>query len=812
MKRFVRMAGRVVLALALLALVAVGAGYLHARRAWPRTEGTLALSGLRGPVSVYRDAWGVPLIFAADEHDLFFAQGFVHAQDRLWQMHLGRALGRGELAALFGEPALPSDRMVRTLGLRRAGEQALLLLEPDTRAAAEAYSEGVNAFLDGDPTLPIEFALLGAKPARWEPLDSMLVGENIALAMSLDFPFELLRVRLAAVVGEARTRELLPSYPPGFPVTLPDHHEAPRAAGRADLAALLGALSGHPWGSNAWVVHGSRSATGKPLLANDMHLGLPLPSIWYENALSAGRYAVAGFSLPGAPFVAAGHNRRVAWGLTSMCSDVQDLYREKIEGDRYLYQDAWVPLSVSFESVPVKGKPPVRLRIASTRHGPLINEAFATLGADRLPPLSLRWAAREGGTLFNALAALDRAQGWSDFHGALAGWHSPSLNFLYADVDGNIAYQSTGRIPIRAQGHEGFFPAEGWTGTSEWQGFIPYEDLPSRVNPPEGYLVSANNKVVPDSYPFHLAQAWGDPYRAARITQVLAANPRVTLEDMRALQADTFSLPAQALRPYLMKVQPAGELEARAKALMEGWDLRLEARSAAAAIYFVWYTHLLDETLGDELGAFWKDFRAEAMRETPLLVELMAKGDSPWFDDVRTPQKETRDQISARAWHQTVAYLAERFGAEPSEWEWGKLHTMSFVHLPLGRSGIRPLELLFNSRPVPASGDPFTVNATVNDPGVTYAVVSGPAQRFLADLSALERSRSSTTTGQSGLLFHPHREDQAEPWSRVEHHPMLFERAAAAAAKELLTLVPRGGTAIARKREGSPDPGQRDER
>ncbi len=783
----------------LVGLLAAGwsGGWLYLRSAWPQMSGELAAPGLIDTVEIRRDSVGVPHIFAKNEHDLFFAQGYVHAQDRLWQLVLGRALGRGELSKMLGQAALESDKATRTLGLVPAAKKDLELLTPDARAAINAYVDGVNAFLASGAQLPVEMTILGVKPGKWEPLDVMLVAESIQLAMSLNSYYEVTRVRLSNAVGE-RGGELIPLYPADGPTTLTRADEPQREAPvRSTLPPLLGALAGLPGGSNAWVVHGSRTTTGKPLLANDTHLGLALPSIWYENGLHAGRHQVVGFSFPGAPFVAVGHNGHVAWGVTNMCSDVQDLYLEKLDDPKAPtaaeYQGVMEPLGVRQESIEVKGGAPVPLVVRSTRHGPLVNEVL--FGAKELPPVSLRWAAREGSTLFNALEAIDRAQDWKEFRQALRAWDSPSLNFVFADVDGTIGYQGTGRIPMRAGDRHGTRPAEGWTGAHEWTGFIPFEELPFAINPPAGFIVSANNKVAPDSYAHHLTDDWGDPFRVQRITDVLAKNPHVSPDDMRALQADDASLPAEALLPFLLKVKPSGALEQKAFAQLEGWDRRFTTSSTAASVYYVWYATLLDEIIGDELGeALLKDFRPVALTHTPLFIQMMKSGDSPWFDDVRTPEKETRDELSARAFTQAVAWLSGRLGPDPTQWRWGRLHTMTFAHQPFGMAGIKPLEWLFNTHTVEASGEPYSVNATFHNTDVPFAVASGPAQRFVADLSNLGASVGSTPVGQSGLSLHPHREDQVDAWAHVTHHPMYYGREAAMAAPgETLTLHPPKG-------------------
>jgi penicillin amidase len=806
--------GRIALVVLGLGVVFSGAGYIHVRRAWPETAGVVVAHGLRGEVEIRRDAWGVPHIRATTERDLFFGQGYVHAQDRLWQMVLTRGLARGELAAMFGEAALDADRATRTLGLVRGAEKGLLLLSADAREAIEGYCDGVNAFRTSGNTLPIEFGLLGVEPPPWTPLDVLLVGEAMSLALTQNAALEVIRSRLRARVGDERAKDIMRAYPAGAPVITatrepgpgsdergPAPHDAvparalstsalahdARAADAGDRLRRYGlaVLSGRAGGSNSWVVAGSRTATGRPFLANDTHLGLDLPSVWYENGLYGGAYAVVGFSLPGTPLVTIGHNERIAWGITNMNTDVEDLYLEKLDSPtaptRYEASGEWKPLQTLVEHIPVKGGSTVDHRVAFTNHGPLVNEVLP--GAKELPPLALRSTVREtGGTLFNALAALDRAHGWEEVRAALRSWDRPSLNFVYADVDGNIGYQATGRAPKRVQGHDGTAPVEGWTGAFEWTGIVPFEELPSSFNPPSGFLVAANNKVAPDSYPNFLAYDWADPYRAARITEVLAKGDKLTVSDMRSLQADTLSHPARALVPFLLAVTPANDVEREALDIVRCWDFRFETDASAPSIYYAWYNRLLDEIIGDELGdAFTKEFHEIAMLHTPTLVDWLAQGESPWFDDVRTPARETRDVIIGRAFSNAVAWLGKRFGGAPArQWRWGALHTMTFAHRPLGQSGIAALEWLFNSRTVAAPGEGYTVDANNTETDQPFIVKFGPSQRFIADLAKLDGSLSATPVGQSGLLFHPHREDQVDLWKRVDYHPMLFRPAESA--------------------------------
>jgi penicillin amidase len=796
--------GRVlmVIGLVLLALIVALAGAMSwfVHRPWPQVKGEIAVQGLTAPVQVIRDTWGVPHIYAEDEHDLFFAQGYVHAQDRLWQMEFNRRIGNGTLSAALGEATLDTDRFLRTLGLRRAAEKDLALMDGETRAILQAYADGVNAYIETHrDRLPLEFTILGIDPAPWTPVDTLAWGKVMAYSLCGNYDYELLRARIIAELGAEAAQQLLPPYTGGAPVVVPPearsynwlrgtHADNPDA-----LAAWLGG-SNADWGSNNWVVHGSRTATGKPFLANDMHLGLDMPSIWYENGLHGGAFDVVGYSFPGVPMVIVGHNQRIAWGVTTLPADVEDFYIEKLDDPanptKYEFKGEWQDLQVVREIIEVKGGQPETLDVFITRHGPIMNDVLD--GMEDAEPLALQWTALEGTYLFKGVFLIDLATGWDEFRQALSFWDAPSQNFVYADVEGNIGYQSPGKIPIRAAGHQGLVPVPGWTGEYEWQGFIPFDALPRSLNPPAGFLVSANNKVTTDDYPYHLAYEWSAPYRAQRISDLLAADDNLTVADIRTIHGQTYSLPAEALRPYLLVIQPENEQQARALDLVKGWDLYLEADRAGASVYQVWYWFLVQNTLRDELGDdLMEEYLGDANSHVPMMVALMSQVDSPWFDDKTTPTVETRDDITRRSLADAVAWLSEHYGDNPDKWEWGRLHSKTFVHQPLGESGISLLESLFNSKTVPARGDSFTVDAAWYNFDEPFAMTGGVSQRYIADLSDWGNSWSIHATGQSGQLFHPHREDFIDLWQNVDYHPMLFSREAVEAnADATLTLTP----------------------
>ena len=778
----------------------VGVGMWFVRRSWPQVSGTVTISGLSAPVEVIRDEWGVPHIYAQNERDLFFAQGYVHAQDRLWQMEFNRRIGSGTLSAAVGDATLDDDRFLRTIGLRRAAERDWALVDDDTRVIMEAYAQGVNAYIETHRgRLPLEFTLVGVDPAPWTPIDTLAWGKVMSFDLGGNYDVELLRARMIAELGEDAAQQFLPPYSDGAPVIIPPEARSyawlrgARFDGLDALTDVLGDLR-LDWGSNNWVVHGSRTATGMPLLADDMHLGLNMPSIWYENGLHGGRFDSVGFSFPGVPMVIVGHNDRIAWGVTNLDPDVQDFYIEKLDDPvhptQYQFRGEWQDLQIVQETVEVKDQSPVVLDVLITHHGPIMNDVIGDL--ENAEPMALRWTALEDVRLFKAVALINLASNWDEFREALSYWDVPSQNFVYADLDGNIGYQSPGKIPIRAPGHQGLVPVPGWTGEYEWQGLIPFDELPSVLNPPTGFVATANNKVVPDDYPYHLAYEWAAPFRAQRITELLAADDSVTVEDVQHIQAQTYSLPAEALRPYLLAVETQDELQRRALTEVEVWDLCYETDRTGASVFQVWYWFLVQNTLRDEMGDdLMDDYLGYASTHVPMMVELMTQADSPWFDDTTTSQVETRDDVVRRSLADAVAWLGERYGKNPERWEWGRLHTMTFVHQPIGDCGIGVLENLFSTKSIPARGDCFTVNAASFDFEEPFEMSHGVSQRQIVDLSDLDNSLTIHTTGQSGQLFHPHREDFISLWQNVEYHPMLFSREAVEAnAEDVLTLTP----------------------
>jgi len=786
----------------IIVLVAGGGGYLFIRRSFPTVNGTVRVPGLQSEVRVYRDRWGVPHIYADNLHDLFFAQGYVHAQDRLWQMEFNRRIGSGTLSEVLGEATLEDDKFLRTIGLRRAAEKDWEVLDEDTRTVLQAYADGVNVFIESHKDrLPLEFVVLGATqvpgyvPAPWTPIDTLAWGKVMCWDLGGNWRNELKWARFVQQLGEETTRELMPAYPEAGPFIIPPEAKDYRELGTPDLfpdehlAWLLG-NDGEGLGSNNWVVDGTMTASGKPLLANDPHLGLQMPSIWYEIGLHAPDFDAVGASFPGAPGVIIGHNERIAWGVTNVGPDVQDLYLEKINPDnpyQVEHKGQWEDVEVVTEEIRVAGQDePISLEVHITRHGPLINDVVEDLAQ----PTAFRWTALEGQQLFRAVFLINQADNWQEFRAALRYWDAPSQNFVYADVEGNIGYQMPGNIPIRAQG-QGLTPVPGWTGEYEWMGYIPFDELPSVFNPPTHFVVTANNKVVPDDYPYFIAYSWSAPYRAQRIVELLsAANPgSLTTDDMRDVQADVYSISAEKLMPYLVALEPEGWLQERVmRDLLKPWDYYLTPDSAAVSVFEVFYWKLVEHTFQDELGELYPTYLEMGNNHRLVLAHLVEEANNHWWDDVSTGVRETRDDIYRAAFADALDYLGRHYGDLHTLWRWDKMHTALFDH-PLG--AVKPLDRIFNVGGVPVGGDNFTVNPgsfKYEDP---FSVNHGPSYRQIVDLSDWNNSRSMHTTGQSGQPFHKHFSDMIESWCIVEHHPMLFDRTQIEQNREgLLVLKP----------------------
>ena len=788
----------------IIVIVGCSAGYWFVTKSQPQIDGTLRVAGLKSKVEIVRDPLGIPQIYTDNEDDLFFAQGYVEAQDRLWQMEYNRRIGHGTLSEMFGSATIKQDRFLRTIGLDRAARADVAAMSDSDKQPLQMFANGVNAFIDTHlDNLPLEFTILGIKPSHWQPVDTVVWGKVMAYDLGGNYSEELLRASLIAKVGPAKTQELMPPYPLEGPFTIPpeaknyqssiQNHESPStnlsigSPNFQEIAALnesLG-LRGEGIGSNDWVVDGTKSTTGKPILANDTHLGIQMPSIWYEVGLHGGSYDVVGYTFPGVPGVIIGHNKRIAWGVTDLYPDVQDLYVEKVNPqnpNQYEYQGKWEDMQLVDEPIKVNDVVSETLHVQVTRHGPVMTPVLSGV----TQTLALQWTAlREHSLLFPAVLMLDRAQNWDAFRGALRLWDVPSQNFVYADVDGNIGYQMPGTVPIRPKGIDGTVPIAGWTGDKEWQGYIPFDELPFVFNPPTHFVATANQAVVPTTYKYPITADWSAPYRKQRIDDLLKAKDKLSVDDIKAIQGDVYSIPLAQLQKYIVAIQPDGFLQQRALDQVKAWDGRLTTDTVGGTIVAVTLEKLVSNVFGPALGngSLLNDYISETDYNRRAVLALLAQPGSDWWG------KEGRDAMLKKSYAEAVDWLGSQYGDAPVDWHWGRLHTATFGH-PLG--SVQPLDRLFNAGPVAAPGGVNTVFATSYDPSATtYDVDSLSSMRMIVDLSNVANSLQIHTTGESGQPLDKHYSDMVLLWRDVQYSPMYFDRAALDKVKEgLLVLVP----------------------
>lgn len=797
---------RYYLSVAALAAGALGAGMAWRRllrRGLPPQFDRVVLPALDQPVEVLRDTWGVPHIYAQSTHDLFFAQGYVHAQDRLFQMDVNRRVGSGRISEVVGPLGLTTDRIARYFGWRKAMQAQVDGADAHVRDVMEAYSAGVSAYIESQP-LPPEFALLRYGPEPWDISGTAAIGAVLAWALSVNWETELVRMQLLEALGPQKAFDLTPLAGDQYLTIVPDVGVDERLAKELvdayrqalvdlPLNTMIGGKPGA--GSNNWVVNGDHTASGRPLLSNDPHLSPTYPALWYENHLVGGGYEVTGFTMPGVPGVVIGHNTHIAWGFTNAFPDIQDVYVERFhESDDSLYEvnGEWVKADIVEEVIQVRGRRPVTEKVRYTRHGPV----FSDLLQDESRALALRWAAHDEHNHLRSVLEMNRARSWQEFRQALRPWGFPSQNIVYADVQGDIGYMMPGKVPVRRQG-SGLVPVPGWQDDYEWTGWIPFDELPSLHNPAEGKIVTANNRVVGAAYPYLLTGEWLPDYRARRITQLLEGDFQQTAAAHARIQADTVSLRAQEFLvfalPVIEKMPINDDALQFAMQLLAAWDGDMRADLVAPSIYSGWLAHfsqlVIRQAVGLELAAkLFKSSPPESFQADPFLEHAIAlslqwlkQGSPAWIGDIRP--------LLLPALRRTVLLLQRDFGQDPANWLWGNLHFIRHEHLlthipGLGRS--------WKTEDIPIGGDGQTVNQADFTPHFPPNPVEIIAScRMIIDVGAWDNSISVLPGGQSGNPTSPHYEDGLLDWRDGRYHAMLFSRARVEeAAEKLLLLLP----------------------
>ena len=845
--RKLRWSAYVAAALALLMVVLLVTVVAFVRRPVPGTDGELELAGLDAPVEVVRDDHGIAQIYADSDADLMRAQGFVAAQDRFFEMDVRRHVTAGRLAELFGEEGLETDKYIRTMGWRRVAEQEWALLETETREALSAYAEGVNAYLEekGTTELAVEYTILGLtgldyEPEPWEPADSLAWLKAMAWDLRGNMDDEIARVMTSLDHTPEEIAELYPSYdteahPPiveaggvvdgvfeqnatGNSTRNPRrpafNEDTVRAladlqAGLERMPELLG--RGDGIGSNSWVVDGEHSSTGQPLLANDPHLGISQPGIWMQTGLHCRELTadctldVSGFTFSGVPGVIIGHNADIAWGFTNLGPDVTDLYLEQIEGNTWIQDGEAKPLALRTETIKVRGGDDFTLNIRETAHGPLLSDVsseLSTVGANAPTDqpgergngyaVALQWTALRPATTADAVLGLNRAGNWDEFRAAASDFAVPAQNMVYADRAGHIGYQAPGLVPIRKSGNTGAMPAEGWLSANDWTGdFIPFDGLPNVLDPEEGFIVTANQAVIDDDYPYFLTDDWDAGFRSTRIRALLEAEGELSVEEMTRLQLDTANPMASTLVPYLLDIEDLGSGYYRdGQELLADWDFSQPPDSAAAAYYNVVWSNLLHLTFHDELRkGSWPN---GGDRWFAVVTNLLRDPAGPWWDNSVTEDVvESRDDILRQAMLDARDELTKSQALDADDWTWGRLHQLDLHHATLGESGVAPIERLFNRNEHGVGGGSSIVDATSWDAAVGYAVTAAPSMRMVVSLADFDRSRYINLTGVSGHPGSSHYGDQTKLYVNGDYLPWAFSRDAVVAARDdTLVLSP----------------------
>ncbi|MEC0368972.1 penicillin acylase family protein [Paenibacillus chibensis] len=785
-KRWPRVVG--IIALIIVLLIACAGGYVYwlVDKSLPVIKGELAVAGLEKQVTVWRDDAGVPHIEAQSEHDLYIAQGYVTAQDRLFQMDLSRRQASGQLSEVVGAKAIDRDKVFRSFSLRRAAEASLSAYSEESKQVLEWYAQGVNDYIkqaEAKKALPVEFTILGYQPAPWEPVDSLTIGKYMAYDLAGNWEGQAFRYAMAQKLSPEKLQSLMPTYPKDGATIIQALKDHP-----LDLSGLAAAaVVPNPFnGSNNWVVSGEKSASGSPMLANDPHLGLATPSIWYETHLSAPDVNVSGVIFAGVPGIILGHNEQIAWGVTNLGPDVQDLYIEKRNPDnpnQFEYMGKWEDAKVYREEIKVKGEAPVPYDVVVTRHGPIISE-FAK-DQQKETALAMRWTALDPTTELEAIQLFAKAENWDDFKKSLEYFDAPAQNFVFASKDGTIAYRGNGKIPIRKNG-DGSIPVPGWTDEYEWTGYIPWDELPTTVNPQEGFIATANNKVIGDRYPYHLTDSWAQPYREERIQQVLAGKDKLTVEDLQKLQFDRSNLQAaEFVDGLIAKVQENPSLrniDQEVLKILHNWNKVNDPDQAAPLAYELWMQKFDDVLFKPDISDdMMKLFNNKAIVKDEMLRKSLQGDPEPWIDDQGGLEK-----VAVKALQLAVDQAVSLQGKHPDKWQWGKFHQVDFPH-PLG--SVKPLNLIFNAKATAMGGGRVTVGAAGWD-AETGEVDHGAPWRTVIDLADPMRSYNVVGPGQSGHVLSRWYHDQVGDWTTGQYHTTSIVPAIYRSAGNELKLIP----------------------
>lgn len=815
-------------------IIAVAAALLFHRilyRSLPEYEGEISLKGISSNAEIFRDNYAIPYIFASSDEDAAFALGYVHAQERLFQMDMMRRSAQGRLSEVFGSQTIPYDVMFRTIGLARTVRRELSLLDNSEMVMLQAYSKGVNSYIqEAKGKYPIEFDALGYEPEEWKPEHSLQIGKMMAWQMNISWWTDISFAHLIERLGEDRVRQIIPDYPDNAPTIIPHAASGTKgsAAGtdeskstqsgstggnvthlRKDGALLkkgslieqslneksrgekslieeigLGLLqtdmacrqftgyTGTHIGSNNWAVSPRRSSSGKPIIANDPHLPFQAPCNWYAAVIRGSNWSAEGLTVPGIPAVIIGKSKNISWVVTNVMADDADFYIEKIDslGRNYFYNGEWRPLKKYSYTIAVKDSEAVHITVRETHRGPIVSGVhlynnFFKRRVESRYQLSMRWTGNDPSASFSAIRKLNYASDWNSFKNALKSYAVPGQNFVYADKAGNIGYVCAARLPIR-QNVSRTFIADGQTDQYDWKGYVPYEQMPALFNPDSGYIASANNKTVKD-FSYYISNIWEPSSRIERITEMLRGKNKHSVHDFEHYQMDFISPYARQTVPYILDAFKNVKIKdsnlKTALYLLKNWNFEMYEYSQVPAIYEVFFQNLLKNTFYDEMGyTLYNEFTFVANVPYRTMQKMLEENNSPWFDNIKTKKTEGRDDIIRQSMAQTLSFLESRFGKNPTDWQWSKLHTITFRHTFSGRYSF--LERLINIGPYGIGGSGTTVFNSEYFFFRPYESVLGPSMRYIFDFADPDEFQMILTTGQSGNVLSDHYKDMAEMW------------------------------------------------
>lgn len=770
------------IAITISVMIVLGVGaflfYRLLSKSLPEYEGVKILGGLSSRVSIYTDTYAIPYIYAETEEDAAYALGYLHARDRLFQMDIARRAGEGRLSEIFGSRTVIFDKMFKTVGIDRTVSRDMDKINPLSRRMLEAYSNGVNAYIkESKGKLPIEFDALQYEPYPWKPEHSLIIGKLLAWELNISWWTDVTFTHLVQKLGEDKVKEILPDFPENAPTIIPSGIKASPEVSTGFVETdrafrnFIG-FNGTHIGSNNWVVNGARSASGKPIIANDPHLALQAPGRWYAAVIRGGDWKAEGVTLPGLPGIVIGKNENISWVLTNVMADDADFYIEHLDssGKKYQFNNAWQNIKYSRYTIAVKDSEKVELTVKETHRGPIISDIhpYAALYPDKIQKkavLSMRWTGNEFSDELFAILSINKARNWEEFRSGVSHFYVPGQNFVYADKGGNIGYICAARLPIRSSVNSTFI-CDGATDLYDWKGYVPFEEMPMLYNPPENYIASANNKTV-KNFNYHISNLWEPPSRITRITELLESKNRHSVNDFMRYQMDFISPYVREMTPFIITAFNDVKVKDRTLDgilnLLKVWDYDMGEYSQVPAIFEVFFQFLMRNTFEDEMGSgLYNEYVFVANVPYRSILKMLKENNSTWFDDKNTKNIETRDDILRKSLIDAIRYFESYFGSNVQDWQWGKLHTVTFKHMFHGRFSVLDKYIDIGPYGIGGSGTSiFNTEYSFNNP---YETVLGPSMRFLYDFSKPEAFYLILTTGQSGNVLSDHYKDMTEMW------------------------------------------------